>query len=407
MSLQDKNEFSFGQLKQLDRDVLINVYGRDASKTPMFIKGNGPYLYDERERKYLDFLSGLGVCNLGHAPKQVVEAAKAQLDQLVHTSNLYYTVPQIYLAKRLVDNSFADKVFFANSGAEVNEAAIKLARKYAYNQYGPGHHKIITAKQSFHGRSLATVAATGQEKVKKGFAPLPEGFIHVPLNDLSALNDHVDDSTCAIIVEPIQGEGGVNICTQEYLQQVKDICLEKDVLLIFDEIQTGMGRTGDLFCYKNYDIEPDIMTLAKGLGGGLPIGAMLATEKAAQGFSPGDHASTFGGNPVASAAGVAVLDKMLEKNFLSSVRQKAEYLSGKLEILKDQTHIQEIRQMGMMAGIEIESGAKQVFNFALDNKLLVNAIGDQVIRLLPPLVVSQEDIDAAIHILQKGIKSIQ
>ncbi len=392
------------QACELESQVMMNVYGREKEATPYFVSGKGAKLLDADGKEYLDFLSGLGVCNLGHVPEKVVAKAKAQLETLIHTSNLYYTGPQIELADKLIRHSFGDKVFFANSGAEANEAAIKLARKYSYQKYGSGRSHIITMNQSFHGRSLATITATGQEKVKKGFWPLPEGFTHVPVNDLETLKKEIKEETCAIFLEPILGEGGVYPVNPAYMEELSRICSEKDILLMFDEVQTGMGRTGTLFCYEHFGVAPDIMTIAKGLGGGLPIGAMIATQAASDGFTKGDHGSTFGGNPVACAAGSAVMDLMLEDGFFKAVEEKAHYLNQSLAQLSHLPEIKEIRQLGMMVGVEITLDAKTVKTMAQESGLIVNAIGDHIIRLLPPLIVEKEDIHSAVAILKSSLE---
>ncbi|MBI4794153.1 MAG: aspartate aminotransferase family protein, partial [Deltaproteobacteria bacterium] len=301
--------------------LFMNTYGRYPA---VMVEGRGCMLKDEHGREYLDFLAGIAVCGLGHCHPAVTAAIVAQAGRLVHVSNLYYTVPQTELAELLVANSFADRVFLANSGAEVNEAAIKLARKHG----GPGRYEIISLEGSFHGRTLATVAATGQARFHKGFEPLPEGFVHAPFGDLAALERMISAKTCAILCEPLQGEGGVRPLAAEYLQGIRQLCDSHNLLLLFDEVQVGMGRTGTLFAYEQFGIEPDIMTLAKALGNGLAIGAMLARGLVAASFVPGDHASTFGGNPVACAAAVTVMQTMLAAGFLPAVQQKGEYLAA-------------------------------------------------------------------------------
>lgn len=395
-------DFDFEKLKEMDGEYIINTYGRSPKKTPLFVEGKGSILYDEKGSQYLDLLSGLGVNNLGHCHPEVVKAAKSQLDQLIHTSNLYYTMPQVELAKLLTSNCFADKAFFANSGAEANEAAIKLARKYSQNNYNEKRKNIITVKKSFHGRTIATLTATGQEKVQEGFGPLPEGFKHVPLNDIEAIKSALDDNTCAVMIEPVLGEGGVHPCEKEYLEQVREICTSKDILLIYDEIQAGMGRTARLFAHEHYGVTPDVMTLAKALGGGIPIGAMLTTESIAATFTPGSHASTFGGNPVAAAAGVAVMNTLLEDGFLKEVEEKSDYFVSLLMELKENfSFIKGIRHKGMMIALEVEGVAPKILNKALEKGLLINAIGENTIRLLPPLIIEKNEIDTALEIFRK------
>jgi len=291
-------------------------------------------LWDNEGRQYLDFVSGLAVCNLGHCHPAVVAAISRQAQELLHVSNLYHIRPQIELAQKLVEHSFADKAFFCNSGAEANEAAIKLARRYAWQKWGGKRYKIITFGNSFHGRTLATISATAQTKFQQGFAPLPEGFTYVPFNDLAALETAIDEQTAAVLIEPIQAEGGVNLPAEDFLEGVRRICDRHQLLLILDEVQTGIGRTGKLFAYQHHKLEPDMMTLAKGLGGGVALGALLAKEEVAQAFSPGTHASTFGGNPLACAAALAVLKTILEGDLLNHCREMGQYLEKNLHRLQ-------------------------------------------------------------------------
>ncbi len=305
-------------------DYIMPTYGR----FPITItKGKGCWLYDINGNKYLDMLAGLAVCNLGHAHPRLANAICAQSQKLLHISNLYHIEPQIKLAKQLIEASFADKAFFANSGAEANEAAIKLARKYSKEKYGAECYEIITMKQSFHGRTMATITATGQEKFHKGFEPLLPGFKYVPFGDLSALISVINSNTAAVMLEPIQGEGGVNLPPDAYLSNLRKLCNDKDLLLIFDEVQTGIGRTGKLFAYEHWGVEPDIMSLAKALGGGMPIGAMLAKDEVASVFTPGSHASTFGGNPLVCAAASCVLDTIIKEDLLDNTQQMGAYFT--------------------------------------------------------------------------------
>ena len=322
--------------------------------------------------------------------------------QLIHTSNLYYTEPQVKLAQMLVDHSFADKVFFCNSGAEANEAAIKLVRRYSHDKYGAGRFEIITMKNSFHGRTMATLTATGQEKVQKGYEPLLPGFSYVAFNNLEELEQAVTDKTAAIMLEPIQGEGGVYVADREYLKQVRDLCVKKDLLLIFDEVQTGMGRTGTLFAYEQLGVQPDIMTLAKGLGGGVPIGACLATDSVAQAFSPGSHASTFGGNPLACAAGLAVCRVLLEGHVLDHARRMGEYLAKGLSDCKERHRVvQEVRGLGLLQGIELDMEGKVVVSECLARGILINGTGEHVLRFVPPLIITQLEIDRLLDTLSR------
>jgi acetylornithine aminotransferase len=351
-------------------------------------------------REYLDFVAGIAVNVLGHGHPDLVLAIQKQVQQLVHTSNLYYTEPQVRLAKALVEHSFAQKVFFCNSGAEANEAAIKLARKYAHDKYGAGRHEILTMRNSFHGRTLATLTATGQEKVQKGFEPLMPGFSYVTFNDLSEVERSISEKTAAVMLEPIQAEGGVHVAERAYMQGLREICRERDVLLILDEVQTGIGRTGTLFCYEQFGIQPDIMTLAKGLGGGVPIGACLATDPVAKAFTPGSHASTFGGNPLACAAALAVLRVLLEGKVLEHARRMGDYLAKGLAACKERIRVvKEVRGLGLLQGLELDTDGKAVVTDCLARGLLINCVGDRVLRFVPPLIITQGEIDRLLHVL--------
>jgi predicted acetylornithine/succinylornithine family transaminase len=368
----------------------------------VLVKGSGVKVWDVNGKEYLDFVAGIAVCNLGHSHPQVIAVVKEHLENLTHVSNLYYTEPQAQLARLLVENSFADKVFFCNSGAEANEAAIKLARKYAHENMGPDKFELITMKDSFHGRTMATITATGQEKFQFGFTPLLEGFTYVPFNDLQALEARISNKTCGIMVEPIQGEGGVNIPDDNYLAEVREICDRHGILLIVDEVQTGMGRTGKLFAYEHSGIKPDIMTLAKALGNGFPIGAMLATNKIAKAFVPGNHASTFGGSPLAMAAANATVKTMLQEGILEHCREMGDYFLLQLKNLQ-QKHkiIKEVRGKGLMlaAQLNIESG--DIVNECLQRGLLINSAGSKTLRFVPPLIITTRDIDQATKVLDE------
>jgi acetylornithine aminotransferase len=329
-----------------------------------------------------------------------VAAIQKQAQQLLHASNLYYTEPQVRLAQMLVDHSFAEKVFFCNSGAEANEAAIKLARRYAHQKYGPDRYEIITMRQSFHGRTMATLTATGQEKVQQGFEPLLPGFTYVPFNDLAAVEQALTDRTAAVLLEPIQGEGGVHVASRAYLKGLRDLCRKRDLLLIFDEVQTGMGRTGTLFAYEQLGVEPDVMTLAKGLGGGMPIGACLATDNAASAFTHGSHASTFGGNPLACAASLAVLRVLLDGRVLEQSRVTGNYLAKGLQDLKDRLPIvKDVRGLGLLLGLELSVDGKPVVTDCLARGVLINCTVDRVLRFVPPLIVTQREIDRLLDTL--------
>jgi predicted acetylornithine/succinylornithine family transaminase len=387
------------EIMALADENIMNTYKRFPI---VLVKGSGVKVWDVNGKEYLDFVAGIAVCNLGHSHPQVIAAVKEQLENLTHVSNLYYTEPQAQLAKLLVDNSFADKVFFCNSGAEANEAAIKLARKYAHENMGPDKFELITMKDSFHGRTMATITATGQEKFQFGFTPLLEGFTYVPFNDLQALEARISNKTCGIMVEPIQGEGGVNIPDTQYLARMREICDRHGILLIVDEVQTGMGRTGELFAYEHSGIKPDIMTLAKALGNGFPIGAMLATNKIAKAFIPGNHASTFGGSPLAMAAANATVKTMLQEGILEHCRKMGDYFLLQLKKLQ-QKHkiIKEVRGMGLMlaAQLNIESG--DIVNECLQKGLLINSAGSKTLRFVPPLIITTQDVDQAIKVLDE------
>jgi acetylornithine aminotransferase len=392
-------------LKRDANQYVMNTYAR----TPISIaRGRGCRVYDLEGREYVDFVAGIAVNVLGHSHPDLVTAIQRQAQQLIHTSNLYYTEPQVELAKRLVERSFADKVFFCNSGAEANEAAIKLARRYAHEKYGAGRYEVITMLQSFHGRTLATLTATGQDKVQKGFEPLPAGFAYVPFNNFEALEQAVSDKTAAIMLEPVQGEGGVRVADRAYLAQVRDLCRQRDILLIFDEVQTGMGRTGTLFAYEQLGVQPDIMTLAKGLGGGVPIGACLATDPVAAAFVPGTHASTFGGNPLACSAALAVLRVLLEGRVLEQGRRMGEHLAKGLHDLAERfPNVKEARGLGLLQGLELTVDGKPIVSDCLARGFLINCTVDRVLRFVPPLVVSQQEIDrlmdALAQVLQKHV----
>jgi len=345
-------------------------------------------------------VAGLAVCNLGHAHPRIADALYAQARVLWHVSNLYYTAPQATLAEMLVAKSFADRVFFCNSGAEANEAAIKLARRYYHEKGEEGRFRIVAMKHSFHGRTMATLSATGQEKIRHGYSPVLEGFSFVPFNDASALRVAVNDRTCAVLLEPIQGEGGVRCPDEGYLQSVRRICDEAGALLIFDEIQTGMGRTGTLFAHEQLGVQPDIMTLAKALGNGLPIGAMLATESVAAAFGPGAHASTFGGTPLVTAAAIEVLKVMEDEGIVSRCREIGAYFRDRLLWLKEHHGIvKEVRGRGLMLGMELNTEGAPYVNACMEQGFLINCIQETVLRFVPPLIITKEHIDALIECL--------
>jgi len=377
------------------------VIAKTYNRFPIVLtKGQGCRLWDAEGREYIDFVSGIAVCNLGHAHPKVSEALSKQADVLLHVSNLYYTEPQTELAYRLTQNSFADRVFFCNSGAEANEAAIKLARKYVKDKGEKERYRIITMEKSFHGRTMATLSATGQDKIKKGFEPVLEGFDHIPFNDIEALRKSIGPSTCAVLLEPIQGEGGVRCPDPDYLKAVRRLCDETGILLIFDEIQTGMGRTGKLFAYEHFGIEPDIMTLAKALANGLPIGAMLAREDVAESFGPGAHASTFGGTPIVTAASIQVVKVLLEENIIGHCAEMGAYFKEKLSGLKaGHESIVDVRGMGLLLGMKLNIEGDAIVNSCMEKGFLINCIQGNILRFIPPLIVEKEEIDALVACL--------
>lgn len=376
---------------------IMKTYGR----YPIVpVRGEGCRLWDVDGKEYLDFLGGVAVNNLGHCHPKVVAALQKQAAELIHCSNYYQIPQQIELAELLCNNSFADKAFFCNSGAEANEAAIKLARKYSRDTYGPERYEIITAADSFHGRTMATVSATGQEKVQRFFDPLLHGFKHVPFNDVTALEAAITPTTCAIMLEPIQGEGGVNMPSPGYFQAVREMCDRHGLLLIFDEVQVGMGRTGKMFAYEHFDVTPDIMTLAKALAGGAPIGTMLAKDRFAQAFVPGTHGSTFGGNPLVCAAAIATIRTILEDGLLNRCEEIGEYLTGELEALgRRYPFVKEVRGVGLMIGMSLNIPAGDIVKKGHERGVLLNVVHDTVLRFVPPLVVTKQDITTMIAVL--------
>ncbi len=383
----------------IDRNdqVITKTYGR----YPLVpVRGEGCKLWDADGKEYLDLLAGVAVNNLGHCPPRVVAAVQKQAATLLHCSNFYNIPQQIRLAELLCENSFAERVFFCNSGAEANEAAIKLARKYSVEKHGAGRSEVLTALASFHGRTYCGISATGQDKVKEGFAPLLPGFKHLPFGDIEALRAAVNAETCAILLEPIQGEGGVNLPSKNYFKQVRQLCDEKGLLLILDEVQTGCGRTGTLFAYEQEGFEPDIMTLAKGLASGVPIGAMLARDELATHLGPGTHGSTFGGNPLATAAGVATLETLLQDGVLDNCREMGNYLSSELEKLKQKYNfILNVRGRGLIIGVELSIEGGEMVKTAMSRGLLINCTVGKVLRFVPPLIINKQEIDQAIETL--------
>ncbi|MCQ6281158.1 acetylornithine transaminase [Bacillus sp. EB600] len=371
------------------------------------VKGKGSYVWDDQGKKYLDFTSGIATCNLGHVPDVVKVKLEEQLQSLWHCSNLYHIQNQEELAGLLVANSCGDQVFFCNSGAEANEAAIKIARRYAQKVKGTDQYLVVTFKQSFHGRTMATLSATGQEKIQKGFYPLVSGFQYLAYNDFASLDLLAELKPAAVLLELIQGEGGVIPADPEWVKKLETICKENDILLMVDEIQTGMGRTGTLFSYEQYDIDPDVISLAKGLGSGLPIGAIIAKERVAKAFDPGSHGSTFGGNPFVTAAGVATVTHIVSSNLLNHVNEIAAYLDAKLENLKTKfDFIKEVRGKGLLKGMVVEVNAADIVQKAITNQLLILTAGPSVVRILPPLTATKEEIDEFADILENVFQSI-
>src|SRR5574337_654209 len=376
---------------------LANTYARFPV---VLVKGSGVRVWDAEGKTYLDFAAGIAVDVLGHCHPKMMEAIRAQAELLLHVSNLYVIEPQIRLAGALCEHSFGGKVFFCNSGAEANEAAIKLARRYAKARWSSDRYEIVCMRESFHGRTMATVTATGQAKYSQGSEPLLPGFKHIPFNDLAAAERAIDSRTCAVLVEPIQGEGGVRIPDEDYLPALRRLCSEREALLILDEVQTGMGRTGRLFAYEHSGIEPDIMTLAKGLGGGLPIGAMIAKETVADAFVPGSHASTFGGNPFVTTVALAVLTEILDARLpAQAVKIGAYFLERLHQLVARYPFVKEARGKGLMLALELTIPARPIVERCLDRGLLILTAGDQVLRFVPPLIIGEPEVDEAIRIL--------
>jgi len=373
------------------------------TKAPLvFVKGKGSRLWDIHNKAYLDFFPGWGADNLGHCHPKVMQAVRDQLAKLIFIPNNYYHIPQAKLAREIIYWSYPAKVFFCNSGAEANEAAIKLARKF-----GQGRYEIITFENSFHGRTLATLAATGQPKYQQGFAPLPQGFKNVKFNDLEAVKEAITEKTVGVMLEFVQGEGGINVADKDFVLALKKTCAEKNLLFIADEVQTGIGRTAKLFCYQHYGITPDIMTLAKSLGGGLPIGAMVVKKEIADLLGPGMHASTFGGAPLVCRAALAVLKAVQEEKLLAHAQAMAEYLFSRLNELKGKSpEIKEIRGLGLMVGVELNREGKAVVDKCIERGLLINCTHGNVLRLMPALNITQKEIDKAISIL-KDVLALQ
>ncbi len=391
------------EIIELSERYLIPTYAR----FPLaLVRGQGMRVWDADGRQYLDFLAGIAVCNLGHCHPHVTDAIREQAGRLLHVSNLYHIEPQARLAKLLVENTFADRAFFCNSGAEANEAAIKLARKWQKDRGQKERHEIVSATMSFHGRTLATLTATGQDKVKTGFDPLPTGFHYVPYDDADALAAAVGPKTAAVFLEPVQGEGGVRVPSPGYLKAARELCSAREALLVFDEVQTGVGRTGTFLAAERDGVTPDLCSLAKGLGGGVAIGALLATERVARSFGPGTHATTFGGNPLAAAAALAAVRTVLGEGLLPHCRRMGEYLvHGLREVARGNPAVKDVRGQGLLVGMELAEGlpAADLVKDLMERGFLVGSAGERVLRLAPPLIVEKEEIDALLAALDEAL----
>ncbi|OPY71661.1 MAG: Acetylornithine aminotransferase [Syntrophorhabdus sp. PtaU1.Bin050] len=387
------------------KQYLANTYNR----YPIVVtKGEGCWIWDMDGRRYLDLLAGIAVCNLGHVHKDVLQALTFQAGKLFHVSNLFYMEPQIRAAELLVEHSFGQKVFFCNSGAEANEAAIKLARRYSWKKYGQGRYEVITMENSFHGRTLCTLSATGQRQFQEGFEPLMEGFAYVPFNDAAAVEGAISEKTCAVMLELIQAEGGVYVADKQYVKALRDLTKEKDILLILDEVQTGVGRTGKLFAYEHYEIDPDLMSLAKALGNGFPVGALVGKEEVMNAFEPGTHASTFGGNPLAAATVAATLDTLLGEGVIRHCEEIGKHLAARLLSLKEKyPFIVDVRGKGLIWGIELSIDGDAVQKEFLKEGVILNCTKGKILRLVPPLVIENEEIDIFLEIADRIFEKTQ
>lgn len=387
------------------KQYLANTYNR----YPIAVtKGEGCWIWDMDGHRYLDLLAGIAVCNLGHVHKDVLEALISQAGKLFHASNLFYMEPQIRAAELLVEHSFGQKVFFCNSGAEANEAAIKLARRYSWKKYGQGRYEIIVMENSFHGRTLCTLSATGQRKFQEGFEPLVEGFKYVPFNDAAAVEGAISEKTCAVMLELIQAEGGVYVADKRYIKALRDLTGKKDILLILDEVQTGVGRTGKLFAYEHYEIDPDLMSLAKALGNGFPVGALVGKEEVMDVFEPGTHASTFGGNPLAAATVTATLNTLLGEGVIRHCEEMGKHLVNRLLSLKEKyPFIVDVRGKGLIWGIELSIDGDAVQREFLKEGVILNCTKGKILRLVPPLVIGSEEIDIFLEIADRIFEKAQ
>lgn len=383
---------------ELGEKYLVHTYNRFKV---VLEKGEGVYLYDVNGKKYLDFASGIGVCSLGYGNKEYTKTLKNQIDKLTHTSNLFYNIPSVKAAEKLVKAAGLKKVFFTNSGAEAIEGALKMAKRYAYDRDGTSNHEIIAMNHSFHGRTMGSLALTGNEHYQKPFGPMIGGIKFAEYNDLDSVKTLVNDKTCAIILEPLQGEGGIYPAEKEFIEGIRKICNEKDIIMICDEVQCGMGRTGKMFAFQNYDVVPDIITSAKGLGCGVPVGAFIAGEKCCDSLVPGDHGTTYGGNPFATAAVEAVLNIYEKENILDNVNTVGKYLEEQLDnLVKECNNVLERRGKGMMQGLVLKNPVGEVITKAIEKGLLVISAGGNVLRMLPPLIITKENVDEMINILR-------
>ncbi|MBN2642962.1 MAG: aspartate aminotransferase family protein [Victivallales bacterium] len=386
---------NYTNIFELQKKYVMPTY----APSKLLVRGQGSYVWDDQDKRHLDFGSGISVCNIGHCNPAVSAAICSQVNKLVHVSNLYINENQPRLAEKLISRCFDGVVFFANSGAEANEGMIKLARKWGSDK---GRHEIITMQDSFHGRTLATLAATGRDKYRKGFSPDMPGFSHVPFNDIQALKDAVSDKTAAIMLEPVQGEGGILPASVDYIRAVRELCDEQGILLMFDEVQCGMGRTGKFFAFQNYGVEPDVVSSAKALGNGFPIGAFIVKRKYAEVLQPGTHASTFGGTPLACAAACAVIDYIEDHKVLENCIEQGKYITAELNKFKDKySFIQGVRGLGLMIGIVLDRSAMEIIPALMEKGLIALPAGETVLRLLPPLTVSKAEVDEALKIMQE------
>lgn len=403
--MEVEGQSTLERIVDLDARYGMQTYGR---ARVVFVKGEGAYLWDSEGKKYLDFVAGLAVNGLGHCHPRVVGAIKSQAEKLLHCSNLYYIAPQAELASLLGEISPCKRSFFCSSGAEANEAAVKLARKYFRKVLGQDRPEILTFSKGFHGRTMGALAATPQKRFQEDFQPLPGGFEYLEFNDGDALLSKVSEKTAAIMVEPVQGEGGVNVATDEFMAAIQTARRKTGALVVFDEVQCGLGRTGKLFAFEHYGVKPDIMTLAKSLGGGAPIGAMLAREEVASAFAPGDHGSTFGGNPLCTSAALAAVRTILDEGLVENAAKMGEYLVSRLREVASKLPegtVREIRGRGLMVGVELSFEGKGVVSRCLERGLIVNCTDRDVIRLLPPLIIGEEEVDQAVEILGDVLSS--